>query len=149
VDPECERSRRRNWMSDDPQPDEAARWQVAQGRRLVRFMRERGVADSSVDEIRNADLAEILDEDGKIRPEPSDLQYAEFLDLAMERDEAPRAITEEGQPLDAMTDAEMLVRYRTTFDDDGADDELVLDLMGAWRDGLSLGPFIHGIPLRT
>jgi hypothetical protein len=45
-------------------------------------------------------------------------------------------------------DAEVLAWYRATYDDDQADDELVLARMAAWRDGQSFGPDAQGIPRR-
>lgn len=45
-------------------------------------------------------------------------------------------------------DTKALAWYRATFDDDGADDHVILSRLYAWQEGRSLGPFIHEVPLR-
>ena len=51
-------------------------------------------------------------------------------------------------PADMFDDAEVLAWYRATYDDDQADDDLVLARMAAWARGQSLGPDVQGIPRR-
>jgi hypothetical protein len=53
---------------------------------------------------------------------------------------------EEGPPF--ASDAEALAWYRATYDDDQAEDELVLARLDAWARGQSLGPDVQGIPRR-
>ncbi|HYK67809.1 MAG TPA: hypothetical protein VEV45_07665 [Streptosporangiaceae bacterium] len=75
-------------MSNVPESDEvlATMWRLAQARRLVRFCEEHGLGEPGYDEgvaeildrVNNMpDLSEILDENGKVKPDLVDIQYVE------------------------------------------------------------------------
>ncbi len=66
-------------MSDVRQSDEVSghAWRIAQGRRVVRLCKELGVKNP--EDLIPEQMAPVLDENGKIRPEPQDFEEGDLM----------------------------------------------------------------------